>query len=65
MASKLRRLFPSLESLEQQVVDRSERTPANSGTFGHPTARKLFIVMGVVTVVAHVAAAVYLMISGH
>ncbi|WP_018657424.1 hypothetical protein [Actinomadura flavalba] len=61
----LRRFFPSLDSLEDQVTDRAARPAARTSNFDHPTARLMFHLSLALTVVAHVAALVYFLVKGH
>ncbi|MQY08240.1 hypothetical protein [Actinomadura macrotermitis] len=63
MAPKPRSLFPSLDSLERQVVARNEKQPdTGSRNFDHPTAKYIFVVMLVMTVIGHIVGGIALMV---
>jgi len=56
--------LPSLETLEQQALDRSAETSPKGSQFDHPTAKYVFIAVLVVTVLAHVIAGIVFAIVG-
>ncbi|GAA0282593.1 hypothetical protein GCM10009527_093460 [Actinomadura nitritigenes] len=65
MALRRPSFLPSLDELEQQAQDRSAQTAGKGSQFDHPTAKYLFWVMLVVTVVAHVVAGIVFLVMGH
>jgi hypothetical protein len=65
MALRRPSFLPSLDELEQQAQDRSAHGARQGSQFDHPTAKYLFMVMLVVTVVAHVVAGIVFLVMGH
>ncbi|MEU5884471.1 hypothetical protein [Spirillospora sp. NPDC047279] len=56
--------LPSLETLEQQALDRSAQGERPGSQFGHPTAKYIFIVGLVVTALAHIIGGIIFAIIG-
>ncbi|WP_131736853.1 hypothetical protein [Actinomadura roseirufa] len=56
--------LPSLETLEQQALERSAEPARPGSQFDHPTAKYLFIVALVVTVLAHVIGGILFAVMG-
>ncbi|MVZ99293.1 hypothetical protein F8568_002595 [Actinomadura sp. LD22] len=65
MALRRPSFLPSLDELEQQAQDRSAHAPRKGSQFDHPTAKYLFMVMLVVTVIAHAVAGIVFLVMGH
>jgi hypothetical protein len=56
--------LPSLETLEQQALERSAQTTRPGSQFDHPTAKYVFIAVLVVTVLAHLVAGIVFAVVG-
>ncbi|MEV4253096.1 hypothetical protein AB0J52_07980 [Spirillospora sp. NPDC049652] len=64
MSLKRPSFLPSLDELENQALKRSA-APAEAGSqFDHPTAKKLFWAVGILTVIAHVVGGVIFFFLG-
>ncbi|MFC4906961.1 hypothetical protein [Actinomadura gamaensis] len=64
MAIRRSSFFPSLDEMEQRALDRSAQRSEPGSQFDHPTAKNLFIAVGVLTVLAHVVGGILFAILG-